>query len=945
MQTRTMKQLSPLTLVLLLIMLVAVWGSGSLVYGAEFTVDTTADAVDINPGDGVCDDGAGNCTLRAAIQEANALGGSDTITLPAGTYTISIPGTGDDTGTMGDLDITRDLTITGAGSGDTIIDGGALDRVIHILSGNVDISGVTIQNGNLSVLAGGAFIPGGAGIFIRGTSTLTLSDSTIRGNDSGVSTDGGGGIFIDVPSTMSVSNSIISDNTATHWGGGFHNHGVLTISNSTLSGNTAGDGGGGLTAEGTSTLIDSTVSGNTATFGGGLSSEGTLILINTTVSNNIAAGSLGGGGIYNVISLTVTNSTITGNDAAIEGGGIYNLFTATAELVNTIVAGNTAPASPNCRATFTSLGYNLIGDDTGCDYVATIGDLVGTADNPVDPLLGPLQNNGGETETHALLVGSPAFDAIPVDACNDVDGNPVTTDQRGVARPQGTACDIGVFEKTVTEFGPPVVITTAADNAQSVFAVDLDGDGDMDALSASLNDDKIAWYENTAGDGSSWAAHTITTAADGPRSVYAADLDGDGDIDVLSASRLDDKIAWYENTAGDGSTWTDHTITTDAASASSVYAADVDGDGDLDVLSASSVDDKIAWYENIAGDGSTWAAHTITTAADSARSVYAADVDGDGDLDVLSASWADDKISWYENTAGDGSTWTDHTIAMAADEANAVYAADVDGDGDIDVLSASEDDDKISWYENTAGDGSAWTEHAITTTALQAQSVYAADLDGDGDIDALSASDTDDKIAWYENTAGDGSSWEAHTITTAANEGKSVYAADVDGDGDLDVLSASSIDDKIAWYENLGVTTQDLANGFEAHLSGHDQVPPVRTGANAMFRSKLNHPETGLRYELIVDNIHDITAAHIHCAPLDRIGDVGVTLFSGGPLDIQHGILAEGRITAPDLDNACGWTNLDDIVAGLRSGDTYVNVHTVEWPDGEVRGQLEPLIH
>ncbi|MDX2350478.1 MAG: FG-GAP-like repeat-containing protein, partial [Porticoccus sp.] len=335
-------------------------------------------------------------------------------------------------------------------------------------------------------------------------------------------------------------------------------------------------------------------------------------------------------------------------------------------------------------------------------------------------------------------------------------------------------------------------ITTSADLAYSVTTVDMDGDGDLDVLSASFNDDKIAWYEN---DGSeTFTAHTITTAANGARSVTTADVDGDGDLDVLSASSNDDKIAWYEN---DGSeTFTAHTITTTANGAADVTTADVDGDGDLDVLSASFNDDKITWYEN---DGSeTFTAHTITTSANGAADVTTADVDGDGDLDVLSASPNDDKIMWFEN---DGSeTFTAHTITTAADKARSVTTADVDGDGDLDVVSASANDDKIAWYEN---DGSeTFTAHTITTTVDGAIGVTTADVDGDGDLDVLSASNLDDKIVWYEN---DGSeTFTAHTITTTANGAIGVTTADVDGDGDLDVLSASNIDDKIAWYESDG---------------------------------------------------------------------------------------------------------------------------------------------
>jgi hypothetical protein len=334
------------------------------------------------------------------------------------------------------------------------------------------------------------------------------------------------------------------------------------------------------------------------------------------------------------------------------------------------------------------------------------------------------------------------------------------------------------------------LVTSSANGALSVFAADMDGDGDADVLSASIFDDRIAWYEN---DGSQhFTAHTISTTADGARSVFAADVDGDGDIDVLSASFLDDKIAWYEN---DGSqNFTEHAISTTADGAFSVFAADVDGDGDTDVLSASLLDDKIAWYEN---DGSqNFTAHTISSTADEAFNVFAADVDGDGDTDVLSASFLDDKIAWYEN---DGSqNFTAHTISSAADGAFNVFAADMDGDGDTDVLSASFLDDKIAWYEN---DGSQnFAAHTISTTADGASSVFAADVDGDGDPDVLSTSFFDDKIAWYENDGNQ--NFTEHAISTTADRAYSVFAADVDGDGDMDVLSALRDDGKIAWYEN-----------------------------------------------------------------------------------------------------------------------------------------------
>ena len=177
----------------------------------------------------------------------------------------------------------------------------------------------------------------------------------------------------------------------------------------------------------------------------------------------------------------------------------------------------------------------------------------------------------------------------------------------------------------------------------SVFAADVDGDGDIDVLSASVYDDKIAWYEN---DGSqNFTAHTISTAADGARSVYAADVDGDGDIDVLSASHYDDKIAWYENDGSQNFTRAHHHHRRRWG-----HQRVCGGRGrrrrhrrPLRVLRRRQ--DRLVRERR----QPELHARTITTAADGARSVFAADVDGDGDLDVLSASLNDDKIAWYEN--------------------------------------------------------------------------------------------------------------------------------------------------------------------------------------------------------------------------------------------------------------------------------------------------------
>ena len=265
-------------------------------------------------------------------------------------------------------------------------------------------------------------------------------------------------------------------------------------------------------------------------------------------------------------------------------------------------------------------------------------------------------------------------------------------------------------------------------------------------MSASNQDNIIAWYENLGG--TSFTKYNITNTTNGARFVTTADLDGDSHIDVLAASRFDDSIRWFENSGGPTPNFTTHIISTAADGAYSVATADLDSDSDLDVVSASDNDDSISWYENN-GNASRFTTHVITRTAGQARSVAAADLDGDSHIDVVSASSADDTVAWYRND-GASPSFTRHVITTTADQVGSVAVADVDGDLDVDVLSASRRDDSVRFFEND-GTGN-FTIHIITTTAESVRSVTTGDLDGDFDIDALAASDGDDVVAWFENT-------------------------------------------------------------------------------------------------------------------------------------------------------------------------------------------------
>jgi len=360
-----------------------------------------------------------------------------------------------------------------------------------------------------------------------------------------------------------------------------------------------------------------------------------------------------------------------------------------------------------------------------------------------------------------------------------------------------------------TEFDPSwtaVDIDTSAYGASSVFVADMDGDGDMDIVSASSDDNTIAWYKNDGYPHPSWTAVDIDTSAYGASSVFVADMDGDGDMDIVSISSatFTTTIAWYKNDRYPHPSWTAVDIDTSALGASSVFVADMDGDGDMDIVSANFAYDAIAWYENDGNANPSWSWHGIDTSASGASSVFVADMDGDGDMDIVSASFTDDTIAWYENDGNANPSWTADDIATSAEGASSVFVADMDGDGDMDIVSASFHDNTIAWYENDGHTNPSWTAVDIDTSALGASSVFVADMDGDGDMDIVSASSIDNTIAWYENNGNANPSWTAVDIDTSAYGASSVFVADMDGDGDMDIVSASSTDNTFAWYENDG---------------------------------------------------------------------------------------------------------------------------------------------
>lgn len=438
---------------------VVMWSPGRVVEAATYVVDTTTD----NAGLTACTASPGDCSLRGAIIAANAAGGADTITVPAGTYNLTIDGDDENANATGDLDITSDLTITGNSAATTIIDGNAIDRVLDLIipttagtSISVTLNNLTIQDGFndgtiTETLAGGIAIRSVVGL--NGSVNLTLNSVVVTNNTT--STGGGGGIGITRPGAatadhnITINNSTISNNSTSNStigsGGGIFCACDLTITNSVISGNSVANnqvantaGGGGIyitTNSSNISLTNSTISGNTVNATGG----GILLGLGTgTVSLN---------------HVTVTNNTADNDNNGGEGGGLYNNSGSSFTIQNSLVAGNddkSTAANDDCAATagfsITSNGYNAVGSGTGCPSGGTGDDATATAPSA-------LANNGGATQTHAISGGHAAIDNVPNGSGGCTASS--TRDQRGVIRADGSgggsACDAGAYEADSSE--------------------------------------------------------------------------------------------------------------------------------------------------------------------------------------------------------------------------------------------------------------------------------------------------------------------------------------------------------------------------------------------------------------------------------------------------------------------------------------------------------------
>jgi Secretion system C-terminal sorting domain/FG-GAP-like repeat len=339
---------------------------------------------------------------------------------------------------------------------------------------------------------------------------------------------------------------------------------------------------------------------------------------------------------------------------------------------------------------------------------------------------------------------------------------------------------------------------------------DLDSDGDMDVVACGTYESSLFWWENVNGDASLWNEHVVaplTRCSD----LYLEDINGDGHIDILARSGFEG-LSWFENLNGDGLTWTQHIMQAGTDLNNNVSVRDMDTDGDMDVICSKSAGGSIItvfWWENLNGAGTSWDDHQVTIGPNNGGFHIVADMDGDTDLDIAISSSVSNYYGWWENVDGDGLTWSSHLVANYYPVGD-LAVEDFDSDGDLDMAGVAFWDTNVFWWENLDGIGTSWTEHLVVTGFPDPDRVRASDIDQDGDIDLLLNSVWDGNVFLFENADGIGGEWVPRFVHGGFSNMSDACVADLDGNGTLEILSASRVSDEVIWWTQTEASPVDI---------------------------------------------------------------------------------------------------------------------------------------
>ena len=541
--------------------------------------------------------------------------------------------------------------------------------------------------------------------------------------------------------------------------------------------------------------------------------------------------------------------------------------------------------------------------------------------------------------TKSLLARPEYFDASDLDSDGDLDALVVCGGTENLAWVENL--------DGAGNFGVPVVLAEGLPQPSNALGVDLDGDGDNDVVQAVWETNDLFWLENLDGKGNFSEPKMIDDYISGIWRVRPGDVDGDGDQDLVVAAREAGKILWYENLDGMGNFSDQKIIKDDMSNARDAFPADLDGDGDLDIVTGDWFTEILGWHENIDGKGSFSTRKQISDQIEDVDILYCFDFDGDSKVDILARNRT--HVIWFKNMDG-GNTFSAPKQVSDGKTIQDFFPTDFDGDNDIDVLVSYTYDGHLGWYANN-GSGTFGPLQSIPNDIGGSTIIHAADLDGDGDQDYIGMDWGKSWVFWHENTDGHGDTQEAKFISKSDIGGPiDMVLADVNGDGDKEILLAAHNEDKMYLFERMSSDggygdIQEISGPIEAPSSifpadldgdGKIDILSASYGRGEIYWSK-NYGNNQFSFPMIVGEFPS-TASDVFGADMDGDGDIDVlgTSLYGDQLSVFKndgtGNFIQNVIVSTELEGA------SDVIAADLDGDNDLDIavavrydHKISW--------------
>ncbi|UCH88548.1 MAG: VCBS repeat-containing protein, partial [Thermoplasmata archaeon] len=560
-----------------------------------------------------------------------------------------------------------------------------------------------------------------------------------------------------------------------------------------------------------------------------------------------------------------------------------------------------------------------------------------------------LQNvSGSNSWTHSYietsLAGLTGFAAANLDKGTDSDIDIIAAGM--------DAGEIKWYENdgaSSPKFSIRLVDDAGISNPNDVEVMDVDDDGDNDFIVTGAKSGDVQWFE--APDNpydKDWKAHNIDPSLEQAWQIALGDIDGDGDTDVAATSHVgtwwdyDGIVAWYEHPGSSSvksvANWTKHVVEGNLRSPFGVDIADMDGDGDNDIVSVIEYSDQAKFYENKDGKGTSWTVHTIGTSLTRyPTGIKAADIDLDRDLDLvigIGYDWGSTNgVLWLENPSNKSiATWTKHVVDKSIGSVQDIAVAKIDDNEypDIIVTTKRYAYKAVYWYENPGKSGNSWEARAISSQIYFGGTfLHVADIGNDGYLDVIAGSGYteystygDNRLYWFEEPDEplQASSWERYTVQSSINNPRGVFVADVDGTGIQDIVCVGAGFNEI-WWNHVDMSyPRDVTlnigglGGVDFTYNGEVNVPRTTHNLALTFTEVLSDAATPTKTDSYGNEISEIVL-EVNSPVVGRVGINTVDIL------YQYNAKVERN---PHNDHL--FNELNEIIPEEGSGTMAVNI-------------------